>query len=87
MLMASSARVQNILALAAELSRDECEQVTEELLSALEPGDELDPDVWERAWRDELARRASDRSPGVPIEDVRKQVEDAMAEVRAKRNA
>jgi hypothetical protein len=49
--MTSSARVQNILALAAELSREECEQVTEELLSALEPGDELDAAAWEKAWR------------------------------------
>ena len=83
--MTSSARVQNILALAAELSREECEEVTEELLSVLDPGEELGADAWENAWREELARRAADRSPGVPIEDVRKRIEDALIAVRAKR--
>jgi len=83
MAMASSPRVQNILALAAELSREECEEVAEELLSALEPGDAAEGDTWDGAWRDELARRAADRTPAVPIAEVRERVDAALSSARS----
>jgi hypothetical protein len=84
--MASSPRVQQILSLAADLSREECEQVTAELLSALEPGEVVGPDEWEAAWRHELARRSTDRSPGVPLPRVRQLVNEALAQAQAERD-
>jgi hypothetical protein len=83
--MATSPRVQNILSLAAELSREECEEVAEELLAALEPGEAPSARGWDDAWREELARRAADRSPGVPAADVRRHVDEALSSVRSGR--
>lgn len=83
--MAASARIQHILSLAAELSREEREEVAAELLSALEPGEAADGVPWENAWRDEIARRAADRSAGVPLADVRKKVDEALSSARAGR--
>ncbi len=83
--MAASTRVQQILSLAAELSREEREQVTAELLSALEPGDPVEAAEWDQAWSAELARRAADESPGVPLEGVRERVSDALAAGRRER--
>ncbi len=83
--MASSARIQPILALAAELSREEREEITAELLSALEPGEAVDGAEWEDAWRDEIARRAADRSPGVALAEVRERVDEALSSARSRR--
>lgn len=83
--MASSVRVQHILSLAADLSREECEQVTAELLSALEPGEAVGADEWNDAWRDEIARRSADPSPGVPLARVREHVNQALSSARLER--
>jgi hypothetical protein len=83
--MASSPRVQHILSLAAGLSREECEEVAAELLSALEPGEALDADEWDDAWREEIARRSADRSPGVPLARVRERVNEALSAARLAR--
>ncbi len=80
--MASSSRVQHILSLAADLSKDEREEITAELLSALEPGEAVSPGEWNDAWRDEIARRAADPSPGVPLAQVRERVNEALASAR-----
>lgn len=84
--MATTARVQQILALAAELSRDEREQVTAGLLSALEPGDPIEGAEWDEQWAAELARRA-DGTPGVPVDRVRERVSDALAAGRRDRES
>jgi len=83
--MAASARVQQILSLAAELSREERQQVAAELLSALEPGDAIEGPEWDEAWRVELARRAADGSPGVPLARVRELVNEALSTARRER--
>ena len=83
--MASSSRVQHILSLVADLSREECEEVAAELLSALEPGEGVDADTWNEAWREEIARRMADRSPGVPLARVRELVNDALSAARLER--
>jgi hypothetical protein len=85
--MGASARVQQILSLAAELSREEREQVTAELLSALEPGDPVEGAEWDEAWDAELARRAADESPGVPLARVREVVSEALAAGRRERGS
>jgi hypothetical protein len=83
--MAATARVQQILTLVAELSRDEREQVTAELLSALEPGEPIEGAEWDEQWAAELARRTADDSPGVPLDRVRERVDDALAVARRDR--
>jgi hypothetical protein len=83
--MSSSPRVQQVLTLAADLSREECEQVTAELLSALEPGEAVDSHEWDAAWGTELARRAADRSPGLPLARVRQLVNEALSAAQAER--
>jgi hypothetical protein len=85
--MSATGRVQQILSLAAELSRDEREQVTAELLSALEPGDPIEGAEWDEQWAAELARRAADGSPGVPLDRVRERVSDALAAGRRDRES
>jgi len=84
--MAATGRVQQVLSLAAELSREEREQVTAELLSALEPGDAVEAAEWEEAWKAELAHRAADDSPGVPVARVRERVNEALAAGRRERD-
>lgn len=84
--MAASPRVQQILSLAANLSREECEEVTAELLSALEPGDAVEADAWDAAWRKEIARRSADRSPGVPLARVRERVNEVLSAARLERD-
>jgi hypothetical protein len=83
--MAASPRVQQILLLAAELSREEREAVTAELLSALEPGDPVEAAEWDEAWGAELARRAADESADVPLARVRERVSEALAAGRRER--
>jgi hypothetical protein len=83
--MAASARVQQILSLAAELSRGEREEVAAELLGALEPGEAVDAASWDEAWAAELSRRTADDSPGVPLARVRALVNEALATSRHER--
>ncbi len=83
--MAASTRVQHILSLAADLSREECEEVTAELLSALEPGEAVEAEAWSTAWRHEIARRSADRSPGVPLAEVRERVNQVLSAARLER--
>lgn len=83
--MAASTRVQHILSLAADLSREECEEVTAELLSALEPGETVMADAWDAAWRNEIERRSADRSPGVPLARVRERVNEVLSAARRER--
>ena len=84
--MAASSRVQEILSLATKLSREECEQVAEELLSALEPGEATPRQSWDDSWRDELARRAADSAPGIPLAEVRRRVDDALTTAKTGRS-
>jgi hypothetical protein len=85
--MTANARVQQILSLAAQLSRQEREEVTAELLSALEPGDPIETTEWDAVWGAELARRAGDGSPGVPLARVRERVSEVLAAGRRERGS
>jgi hypothetical protein len=81
--MASSARVHRVLELAADLSREERQEVAAELLAALEPGTDLDEEAWNVIWREELERRASDTAPCIPWEDARGRIDARLAEIRS----
>jgi hypothetical protein len=83
--MAASARVNHILSLAAELSREERAQVAAELLSAVESGETVDAEAWEQAWRDEIGRRSADPTPSVSLAEVRQHVSEALKSARTKR--
>jgi len=83
--VASSARIQRVLDLATELSREEREEVAAELLAALEPHDDVSDQAWNEAWRNELEQRLADPSPGLAWEDARAQLDARLAAVRAER--
>ena len=88
LLMPSSARVRRVLDLAAELNTKEWADVAAELIAGLggAEDEDLKPDEWKRAWHDEIARRLSDRRPGIPWEKARAQVQRTLASVRAQRD-
>jgi hypothetical protein len=75
-----------VLHLAAELNTSERAEVAAELIAGLDDGNEnLSPEEWSRAWRDEIARRLADRRPGIPWEKARARVQRTLASVRAAR--
>jgi len=84
--VASSARVHRILELTNELSRDERHEVAAELLAELEPHEELTREAWNRAWSDEIERRAADPDRGVPWEDARARLDARLVVIRAERH-
>ena len=59
--------------------------MTAELLSALEPGEAVEAEAWSEAWRQEIARRAADRSPGVQLARVRERVNEVLSAARLER--
>ena len=84
--MPSSVRVRRVLHLAAELNTKERAEVAAELIAGLDGADEkLSPEEWNRAWKDEIARRLADRRPGIPWEKARARVQRTLANVRSAR--
>lgn len=84
--MASTPGVHRVLELAATLSREEREELAAELLAELEPDDELDASEWERAWGDELEKRAALGLAPIPWADVRAEIDERLAKIRAERS-
>ncbi len=86
--MSSSARVRRVLDLASELNTKERAEIAAELIAGLDepPDEKLTPEEWNRAWREEIARRLADRRPGVPWEQVPARIQRTLATVRAHRS-
>ena len=83
--MASSERIRRALAAAAELSKDEREELVAELMLSLEH--EGPPDEgYDEAWSAEIRRRVdavvSGRSVGRPWADVRRELTEALEQRR-----
>jgi putative addiction module component (TIGR02574 family) len=83
--MASSERVQRALQAAADLTKDEREELVSELILGLER--ETDPEPGhEQAWAAEIRRRVDDvvggRSRGVPWSQVRREIQADLARRR-----
>jgi putative addiction module component (TIGR02574 family) len=86
--MAASQRVQQALAVAAGLSKEEREELIVELWLGLET--ESGPEGgYEKAWSEEIGRRVdravAGASNGVPWASVRSEIEEALAQRRGLR--
>jgi putative addiction module component (TIGR02574 family) len=80
--VASSERVQRALAVAAELSREEREELIAELFLSLERDREEDPG-YDEAWSAEIHRRVdavvNGTSKGLPWSDVKRDLQARLA--------
>lgn len=81
----SSPRVARVLQLVSELTPEEREEVEMELVDARFPGEVVTGEEWERAWAEEIARRAANNAPGIPWEQVSARLDAELVRIRRER--